>query len=655
MPAKSLGGESMPVDVSEVRAWTAQDSSELYHVESWGDGYFRINEKGHVIVTPDGQHGPSLDLKMLVDDLLKRGLQLPVVVRFSDILADRVKRISLAFQTAIEEFEYTGEYKGVYPIKVNQERLVVEELARFGKDYGLGLEAGSKPELLIALALQNNPEALIICNGYKDANYIELAMTSQKMGRKAVIVLDRYAEIHTVIKLTKKLAIRPMLGVRTHISARGAGRWAESTGDRSKFGLTTIELMKLIKTLESEDMLDCLQLLHFHIGSQITTIRAHKNALQESCRIFVELYKLGAPLEYLDVGGGLAVDYDGSQTNFPSSSNYNLKEYAADVISEVADICRAANVPQPTIISESGRSLTAHHSVLIYDVLGVRCVPVGKPTPVEESEHRVLVDLYTTCTKVNRKNFQEFYHDALQLREEAQTLFRVGVLNLANRATAEELFWICCGRINRIIADMSYVPEELNRLRKTLSDIYYCNFSVFQSVPDHWACKQLFPTLPIHRLNEKPVRSATLADLTCDSDGKVDEFIDLHDVKDVLELHELREAEPYYLGTFLVGAYQEILGDLHNLFGDTHCLHVSLGESDDTYTIEEVEEGETIHEVLTAVSYNRKDLVNCVRRACEESVKGGTLSFEESAALIKQYESSMNAYTYLQADHAKVK
>jgi arginine decarboxylase len=637
----------MPVDVSEVRAWTVQDSSELYHIEAWGDGYFRINERGHVIVTPHGARGSSVDLKTLVDDLLKRGLRLPAVIRFSDILADRVLRIATAFREAIEEFEYQGDYRGVYPIKVNQERLVVEELVRFGENFGLGLEAGSKPELLIALAMQSNPEALIICNGYKDIEYIELALSSLKLGRKAVIVLDRYDEIHTIIRLTKELGVRPLLGVRTHVSTRGAGRWAESTGDRSKFGLTTLEMMRLVERLRDEEMLDCLQLLHFHIGSQITTIRAHKNALQESCRVFVELYKLGVPLNYLDVGGGLAVDYDGSHTNFPSSSNYTLREYAADVISSVGDICRAANVPQPIIISESGRSLTAHHSVLIFDVLGVRRIPVGDPPTVNEDEHRVLVDLHTTCTKVNRKNFQEFYHDVLQLREEAQTLFRVGVFDLAARARAEELFWICCGRINRIIADLTYVPEELNRLRRTLADIYYCNFSVFQSVPDHWACKQLFPILPIHRLDEKPTRSATLADLTCDSDGKVDEFIDLRDVKDVLELHELREGESYHIGAFLVGAYQEILGDLHNLFGDTHCLHIALGETDGSYNIEELEEGETIQDVLAAVSYSRKDLVSEVRKAAERSLKSGDLTLEETAALIRRYESSLSAYTYL--------
>lgn len=636
----------MPVDVSEVRAWTSHDSAELYNVEAWGDGYFRIDEQGDLIVTPSGPKGPSLNLKTLVDDLQGRGLRLPVVIRFSDILANRVKRIWQAFQDAIEEFDYQGQYKGVYPIKVNQERLVVEELVRFGAPYNLGLEAGSKPELLIALAMQSNKDALIICNGYKDAEYIELALTSLKMGRQLVIVLDRFAEIRTVIQATKRLGIRPVLGARTHISSRGAGRWAESTGDRSKFGLTTIELMELVEILKEEDMLDCLQLLHFHIGSQITTIRAHKNALQESCRVLVGLYQLGVPLKYLDVGGGLAVDYDGSHTNFPSSSNYSLKEYAADVISQVGDICRAANVPHPTIVSESGRSLTAHHSVLIFDVLGVRRLPVDALPVIAEDSHRVLQDLQTTCTKVNRKNFQEFYHDALELREEAHTLFRVGVFDLKARATAEKLFWICCGRINKIISELEYVPEELNRLRRTLADIYYCNFSVFQSVPDHWACKQLFPTLPIHRLHEKPVRSATLADLTCDSDGKVDEFIDLHDVKDVLELHELKAGEPYYIGMFLVGAYQEILGDLHNLFGDTHCVHISLGD-DDHYNIEEIEEGETIQDVLTAVSYNRRDLVNSVRKTVERAVKNGRLSVQETASIIRQYEASMNNYTYL--------
>jgi arginine decarboxylase len=641
----------MAVDIKEVRAWTARDSVELYNVEAWGDGYFTINNEGNVLVRPSGPSGRSIDLKALVDDLRRRGTRLPVLIRFSEILADRVKRLFESFRKAIAECNYQGPYRGVYPIKVNQERLIVEELVRYGKSFGLGLEAGSKPELLIALALQDNPDAYIICNGYKDSEYMRLAMLSQKLGRKIIIVLDRFAEIYNIMAVSKELGLRPMIGVRCQLTTRGAGRWAESTGDRSKFGLSSLELMQLIDVMRSNDMLDCFKMLHFHIGSQITAVRAIKSALAESSRVFVELHRLGAPLQFIDVGGGLAVDYDGSHTNFQSSSNYTVDEYAADVVSAIAEACNTAQVPHPTIISESGRALTAHHSVLIFDVLGIRETPSGEAPPVESGEHRVLVDLASSCNSVNRKNFQEIYHDILQLRDEAETLFKVGVFDLSAKARAEQLFWLTCRRINKITQGLDYVPDELESLTKTLSDIYYCNFSVFQSVPDHWACKQLFPTLPIHRLNERPTRLGTLADLTCDSDGKVDQFIDLHDVKDVLELHEVKPGDDYIIGMFLVGAYQEILGDLHNLFGDTHCIHVSMSEAaSGGYIINDIEEGETIQEVLLSVSYDRKNLVNAVRKSAERAIDAGRLSLEAARDLLRQYEASMSNYTYLHED-----
>lgn len=638
----------MAVDRGEVRAWTIRDSSELYNVEAWGDGYFSINEHGNIDVTPQGPEGVKLDLRHLLEDLKRRGVRIPVVIRFSEILEDRVKKISTAFNLALQKFSYQNIYRGVYPIKVNQERLIVEELVRYGRKSGLGLEAGSKPELLVALAYQNNPDAFIIGNGYKDEEYIRLALLAQELGRKVILVIDRFAEVRTILKVAKQLKVSPILGVRAHLNVKGAGKWAESTGDRSKFGLTSSELVNLVAVLKDSEMLSCLQLLHFHIGSQITAVRAIKTAMAESCRILVELYKLGAPMRYLDVGGGLAVDYDGSQTNFPSSSNYTLQEYADDVVSSIADICHSAHVPHPLILSESGRALTAHHSVLIFDVLGVRQQPTAPKAKIDDASHRVLYDLNTACQNVSRKNFQEIYHDILQLRDEAKTLFRVGVFDLEMKALAERLFWHTCTKIQKLISSgMTYVPDDLDGLKKTLADIYYCNFSVFQSVPDHWACKQLFPTLPIHRLNEKPKRWGTLADLTCDSDGQVDQFIDLRDVKDVLELHELKPDEPYYLGMFLVGAYQEILGDLHNLFGDTHCIHVRVNDNGRGYHVEDLEEGETITDVLNYVSYDRKQLLNAIRIAAEQAVNDEKLSFEKMAVLLREYESSMNSYTYL--------
>lgn len=636
----------MTVKSGDLRAWTTQESSELYNIEAWGDGYFHVNPLGNVEVTPHGLDGPKVDLKQLVDDLLRRGLQMPILLRFSDILADRVKRVSLAFQKAIKKYQYDGQYKGVFPIKVNQERLVVQELVEFGAPYDLGLEAGSKPELLIALACQNNDEALIVCNGYKDEEYIDLALIAAKLGKRVIIVVDRYKEVDLIIERSQKLNISPIIGVRTNLNIRSAGRWAESAGDRSKFGLTAYELVRLVKRLESKGMLDCLQMLHFHIGSQISAVRAIKNALHESCRIFVELYRLGAPLRYIDVGGGLAVDYDGSQTNFHSSSNYTLDEYAEDVVSAIGDICQSSNVPHPNIISESGRYLTAHHSILIVEVLGTRKMPTSLPPAKEGEDHQVIADMFEASKNVTQKTFQECYHDIIELREQAQTLFRVGVFDLAMRARAEHIFWHCCHRIGRVISNLAYVPDELNKLRTALSDIYYCNFSVFQSIPDHWACKQLFPTMPIHRLNKRPNRTGTLADLTCDSDGKVDQFIDLHDVKRVLELHDVKKGQPYLLGMFLVGAYQEILGDLHNLFGDTHCVHVMLNKDEGGYVINDIEEGETVQEVLNAVSYTRRELVQSVRRLAENAVKEG-LSVEESGQLVRRYEKSLNNYTYL--------
>lgn len=632
---------------TDLRAWTVKDSADLYNVGGWGRDFFSINEAGHVEVTPGGPGTTRIDLKELVDDLRERGLNLPILIRFSDILRRRVEQLCFAFQQAIAENEYRGCYRGVYPIKVNQQRHVVEELVEYGRPFHLGIEAGSKPELLVALALQDNPEALILCNGYKDRAFIETALLAQKLGRRVVITMDRMGELETILRTSRELDIRPTIGVRARLATRGAGKWVESTGDRSKFGLNSAEIVATVERLRAEGMLDCLQLLHFHIGSQITAIRAIKDALREASRIFTELHGLGANMRYLDCGGGLGVDYDGSQTNFHSSVNYTLQEYAADIVSQVAEACNAKGVPHPDIVTESGRALTAHHSVLVFNVLDSNQMLLGQhPESLVGDEHRIIQQMYETFASVSRKNFQEAYHDALQMKEEAITAFNLGVLDLKGRARVEELFYATCERILKIVRDLPYVPDELENLEKHLTDTYYCNFSLFQSIPDHWAVRQLFPAMPIERLDKPPLRRAVLADLTCDSDGKMDEFIDLRDVKHFLELHAVN-GSPYHVAIFLVGAYQEILGDLHNLFGDTDAVHVKVVEDD--YAVEHVVEGDSVAEVLSYVQYSKEDLVSRVRRSAETALREKRITPAESGRLMRRYEEALEGYTYLTA------
>jgi arginine decarboxylase len=630
---------------TELRAWTVKDAIERYNVNGWGRDFFTVNEAGNIEVTPGGAASAKIDLKELVDDLRSRGLNLPLLIRFSDILKARVHQLCGAFQQAIAENDYKGSYRGVYPIKVNQQRHVVEELVEYGRPFNLGIEAGSKPELLVALALHDNPEALILCNGYKDKAFIETALLAQKLGKKVFVTMDRMAELDTIIAAARELDIRPLIGVRARLSTKGAGKWVESTGDRSKFGLTTAEMVAAVERLQAEGMLDCLQLLHFHIGSQITNIRAVKDALREASRIYVELHALGANMRYLDCGGGLGVDYDGSQTNFHSSVNYTLQEYAADIVSQIGEACTTRNVPHPDIITESGRALVAHHSVLVFNVLGTNEILAGQsPEQLAQDEHPVIRQLYETYDGVSRKNFQEAYHDALQVKEEAITAFNLGVLDLRARARVEELFWATCEKILKIVRDLPYVPDELENLERQLTDTYYCNFSLFQSLPDHWAVRQLFPTLPIQRLHKAPTRRAVLADLTCDSDGKMDEFIDLRDVKHFLELHPLN-GEAYYIASFLVGAYQEILGDLHNLFGDTDAVHIKLDGDD--YRVEHVVEGDSVTEVLSYVQYSKDDLVSRLRRVVESAVLDKRLTTAESGRFMRRYEEALEGYTYL--------
>ncbi len=636
-------------DFRIMRGWTVRDSLELYNVTAWGAGFFTVNDKGHVEVRPRGEQGPGIDLLDLVQDLDQRGLRTPLLVRFSDIIASRVRGLCGAFSRAISDYGYKGGFRGVYPIKVNQQRHVVEEIVEYGAAEKVGLEAGSKPELLIALAILDTPGALIICNGYKDRAYIETALLAQRLGRIPIIVVDRFRELDLIIRTSRELQIRPHIGVRARLTTKGAGKWVESTGDRSKFGLTAVEIVEAVDLLRAEGMLDCLELLHFHIGSQITAIRAHKDALREASRVFVGLHQMGAQPRFVDVGGGLGVDYDGSQTNFHSSMNYSVQEYANDVVAAVQEACDKERIAHPDIVTEAGRAMTAHHSVLIFDVLGVHEMLSGRPPePVADDDHKVIKDLAEIWSTISQKNVQEVYHDSLQLKEEASELFSLGYLDLRGRARVERLFWDCCEKILRIVRELPYVPDDLEPLEKGLADTYYGNFSVFQSAPDHWAVKQLFPIMPIHRLDERPTRRGVFADLTCDSDGKIDKFIDQRDVKDVLELHSLN-GQPYYIGVFLVGAYQEILGDLHNLFGDTDAVHVRL-DADGRYAVEHVVEGDVVTEVLQYVQYDKGTLIEKVRRTIEVAMRAGQISLEDSARLRRHYEQGLQEYTYLARD-----
>jgi arginine decarboxylase len=601
-----------------------------------------------VHVTPDPGLGRSINLYELIQDLSARGIDLPLLIRFSDIVGDRIRRINEAFARAIVEYEYPTAYRGVYPVKVNQQRHLVEEIVEYGRPWKFGLEVGSKPELLIALATVQEDGGLIICNGYKDQKYIETALVAQKFDKTVIVVLERIEEVDVVIRASEKLGIRPLLGVRAKLTTKGVGRWAQSTGDRAKFGLSAAEIVELVDRLAAKDMLDSLQLLHFHIGSQISSIIPIKNAMQEASHIYVELAKMGCKMGYLDVGGGLAIDYDGSKTDFHASSNYTLEEYAADVVSHIQDACAKAGVGPPTLISESGRAIAAHHSVLVFEVLGANEVRFGEPMEPATDAHRLLQELYETYHGIQPKNVQESYHDANQAKEEAQSLFRYGYLSLRERAQAERLFWHCCEKLQQTLARVKFVPEELYHLERTLSAIYYCNFSLFQSAPDVWAIDQLFPIIPIHRLDEEPTVTATLADLTCDSDGVVDHFIDVEDEKSTLSVHELRHGEPYYMGMFLNGAYQEILGDLHNLFGDTNAVHVKL--TNGGYEILHVVKGDSVSEVLRYVEYDPQNMVEAVRRQAERAVANGTLTNEQMRTLMHHYEESLRSYTYLTED-----
>jgi arginine decarboxylase len=628
--------------------WTLENAADLYGIRNWGIGYFDISEKGEVIVRPGGSNGANtVSIMDLVSGLKARGHNMPVLLRFADILSARVIQLYECFNNAIRDYHYTGLYRGVYPIKVNQQKQVVAEIVEFGRPFHHGLEAGSKAELLSAIAFTDDPEALIICNGYKDEEFIDLALHSLKMGQQTILVIERQDELSLILERAKQKGIKPRLGVRVKLSSRGGGHWDGSGGDRSMFGLNAAQIIEMIDRLRKENMLDCLQMLHYHLGSQISNIRKIRSALAEACRFYAEMAREGAAMGMINIGGGLAVDYDGSHTNFASSRNYTEQEYAADVVEAIMSATNEAGIPHPTIINESGRALVAHHSVLVFNVLNSsKFEPPGSTEHIPKDYNDMLNNLMDVRNSLSTKNLQECYHDAVYYRDEIRALFEHGNLSLRERAFAENMFWDIICKIAAESKERKYVPEELQGLETAIADLYYCNFSVFQSLPDSWAVDQLFPIMPIHRLNEMPTRQATLADITCDSDGKIDRFIDLHDVKATLPVHELR-GEDYYLGVFLVGAYQETLGDLHNLLGDTNVLHVRIGKDGNVEYAHEIA-GDTVADVLSYVEYDTRDMIESVRAIAEKAVRDNRITPEERREIMTSYENGMRGYTYFE-------
>ncbi len=630
-----------------MRKWRIEDSEELYNINGWGRNYFSVNERGHIVVSPRKGYA-SVDLKEVMDELQVRDISAPVLLRFPDILDNRIEKISNCFHQASERYGYTAQNFMIYPIKVNQMRQVVEEIVSYGKKFNIGLEAGSKPELHAVLATNIAENALIICNGYKDESYIELALLAQKMGRRIYLVVEKLNELRMIAEISKRLKVRPNVGIRIKLSSTGSGKWSESGGDQSKFGLNSSELLEAIDILDRRDMKDCLKLIHFHIGSQINKIRVIKNALREATQFYVQLSKLGFDIEFIDIGGGLGVDYDGTRSSSSESSmNYSIQEYANDAVSAIVDACNKNDLPQPNVITESGRSLTAHHSILIFEVLETTQLPVWKESQeISPDDHELARELYDIWDRLDTSRLFESWHDALQIREEALDLFSLGMLDLRTRAQIEKLFWSIAREVGEIAASMKHVPEDLRKIAKMIPDKYFCNFSLFQSLPDSWAIDQIFPIVPISRLDEKPTRTCTIQDITCDSDGKIANFISAQGTSSALPVHTLKAGEPYYLGVFLVGAYQEILGDMHNLFGDTNAVHISVYK--DRYEIDQIIEGETVDEVLDYVQYNPKKLVRNLESWVTASMKAGSITPEEGRDFISTYRSGLFGYTYLE-------
>ncbi len=634
--------------------WEIQNARNLYNVHRWGAKYYDISEGGRVIARPLQDSGASVDLTDVIEEAKARGLKFPVLIRFQDILRHRVESINVAFRNSITEFNYQGRYRGVFPIKVNQLREVVEEILDAGKPFNFGLEVGSKPELFACLALQSQLGSLIICNGYKDPSFIRVALLGTKLGKKVIMVVEKLEELRQIINLSKQLGVEPMIGIRARLLSKGAGRWAESGGENAKFGLSTAEILAAVDMLRTENLGHCFKLLHFHIGSQVPDILIVKKAVQEAARFYAKLYKMGFQIEFLDVGGGLGVDYDGSRSAFVSSTNYTLQEYTNDIVYYVADVCNAEKVPHPDIISESGRAIVAHHSVLIVEVFGaIEKVRPGDNFQYGENEHPLVKELLDIRKNLPKLNKLEAYHDALERKEDAQHMFTLGMMDLPEKAKIENLYWEISRAVVDGFKDQTYVPEEIRKLEDSLGDQYLCNFSVFQSLLDHWALGQLFPIMPINRLNERPTREATLVDITCDSDGQINKFIDLRDVRDTLSLHPLNtngngQLEPYYLGIFLMGAYQDIMGDLHNLFGRVNEVHVFLDPDEPAgYYVEEIIEGTTIVQALDAVQYDEKELKRQMKAQIDEAIKSDRMKPSEAMRLLDDYERGLKEYTYL--------
>ena len=632
-----------------MRKWRIEDSSELYNISGWGLKYFSVNERGHVQVTPREGCVP-IDIRDIMDELKLRDVSAPLLLRFPDILDDRIRKISGCFRMAAEEYDYKGQNFVVYPIKVNQMRQVVEEIVSHGNKYNIGLEAGSKPELHAVLAVNTHENSIIVCNGYKDEDYVELALLAQKMGRRIFIVVEKLNELKLIADVSKRLNLRPNIGVRIKLTSSGSGKWEESGGDVSKFGLNSSELLDALDYLQKVKMADCLKFIHFHIGSQITKIRRIKNALREAMQFYVQLSKMGYAIEFVDIGGGLGVDYDGTRSSMGENSmNYSIQEYVNDSVSALVDVCVKNNLPQPNIITESGRSLTAHHSVLIIDVLETTQLPQWNDNDeIGENAHELARELYDIWDKINPSRVFEDWHDALQIREEALERFSLGLLDLTTRAQIEKLFWSVARDVNDMTRSMKHPPEELRKVARMLPEKYFCNFSLFQSLPDSWAIDQMFPIMPIARLDEKPTRNATLQDVTCDSDGKISNFVSPQGASHSLPVHTVKHGEHYYIGVFLVGAYQEILGDLHNLFGDTAAVHISLTK--DGYEIEQVVDGEPVADVLEYVEYSPKKLVRNLEAWVSASMKRGAITPEEGRQILNNYRSGLYGITYLERD-----
>ena len=629
-----------------MRKWRIEDSEELYNIKGWGGNYFSINEKGNIVVKPK-KNKTEVDLMELIDELTVRDVPNPVLLRFPDILDDRIETISNCFKLAAEEYEYSAQNFIIYPIKVNQTRQVVEEIIEHGKKFNIGLEAGSKPELHAVIAIDPDSDSLIICNGYKDEDYIELALLAQKMGKRIFIVVEKLNELRLIANVAKRLKISPNIGIRIKLASGGSGKWEDSGGDSSKFGLTSSELLEALDLLKRNKLENCLHLIHFHIGSQVTKIRKIKNALREAAQFYVQLHQLGFNVDFVDIGGGLGVDYDGTRSSTSESSiNYTIQEYVNDSVYSFVDAADKNNIPHPNIITESGRSLTAHHSILVFEVLETTNPPAwDEDEELKPDDHELVIELYELWDKLTLPRMIETWHDALQIREEALDRYSLGMLDLVTRARVERLFWALSKDIQQMASSLKHIPDEFRGLSKLLADKYFCNFSLFQSLPDSWAIDQIFPIVPIHRLDEKPLKSATLQDITCDSDGKIENFISTRHISHYLPVHQLKQKEKYYLGVFLVGAYQEILGDLHNLFGDTNAVHISVTK--DGYTIDQVIDGETVADVLEYVQYNPKKLVRTVETWVTSSVKKGRISAEEGKEFLSNYRSGLYGYTYL--------